>query len=63
MRILVRNDLCQGHAQCNAQAPEIYPLDADGFIDVPTDTPVLPGQEAAARLGAGACPERALQVG
>ncbi|WP_218617475.1 ferredoxin [Cryptosporangium aurantiacum] len=58
----MRTDLCQGHAQCNAQAPEIYPLDSDGFVGIPSDTPVPAAQEPAARLGAAACPERALQV-
>lgn len=62
MKILVSNDLCQGHAQCNAKAPEIYQLDSDGFIGLESGLEVPSGQEKAARLGAGACPERALEI-
>jgi ferredoxin len=61
MRIKVREGACQGHARCAALAPDIFKLDDVGFI-LPDDIEVPPGQEAIARRGARACPERALVV-
>jgi ferredoxin len=61
MKIKVREGACQGHARCAALAPEIFKLDDVGFI-LPDDIEVPAGQEAIARRGARACPERALVV-
>jgi len=61
MRIIVDKERCAGHARCNAVAPEIFRLDDNGYIDVETFV-VGPAQEAEARRGARACPERALRV-
>ncbi|HEY1280827.1 MAG TPA: ferredoxin [Acidimicrobiales bacterium] len=62
MRVQVDRGLCTGHARCHAVAPDVYELDdlgynaADGTVVVPT------GREEAARLGAAACPERAIHI-
>jgi ferredoxin len=61
MKIEVNSALCSGHARCNAAAPDIYELDENGFCAV-TVLEVRPDQEAAARDGAGACPERAITI-
>jgi ferredoxin len=53
--------MCQGHALCNAAAPELFTLDADGYSDVDVrDVP--PGMEDAVRRGMLACPERAITI-
>ena len=61
MKIRINKAGCVGHARCAAVAPEIFPLDDDGYIaveeiDVPED------QAALARWGARACPERIITV-
>lgn len=61
MKIRVDMTRCTGHAQCAAQAPDLYILDdfgnsaADGIE-------VSPDQVDAARAGATACPERAIEL-
>jgi ferredoxin len=61
MKIAVNRVLCCGHARCNATAPTLFHLTDDGYID--TDGfDVKPGDEALARKGARACPERAIRV-
>jgi ferredoxin len=62
MKVLVNNSVCQGHAQCNARAPKLFPLDDDGFVGVIGELIVPEGQEGDARRGADACPERALSI-
>ncbi|WP_375482649.1 ferredoxin [uncultured Jatrophihabitans sp.] len=62
LRISVDQAKCTGHARCNATAPDVYPIDDDGYtalngvVDVPDD------RADAARHGAAACPERAITV-
>lgn len=53
--------LCNGVGNCHRWAPNVYPLDADGCVDVHLLD--VPGELAAeARLGAQVCPERAITV-
>jgi ferredoxin len=61
MKINVNRSLCSGHARCWSLAPAIYQLDEEGYIAVESFE-VKPGDEALARRGARACPERALTV-
>ena len=61
MKINVNRSLCSGHARCWSLAPSIYQLDEEGYIAVESFE-VKPGDEALARRGARACPERALTV-
>jgi ferredoxin len=42
-------------------APELFPLDDNGYISV-EEIDVPPGQEALARRGALACPERIILI-
>lgn len=61
MKFVVDAALCCGHGQCAATAPDVFSLDDDGFnVDVGNTVDVPRGQEAAARTGAGACPESAI---
>lgn len=56
MKIVVDRQGCVGHARCQAVAPDLYPLDENGYID--TDGFDVPtGQEDMARKGARSCPE------
>jgi ferredoxin len=61
MKIHINKDACVGHARCAAVAPEIFPLDDDGYIAV-REIDVPPGKEDLARRGARACPERVITV-
>jgi ferredoxin len=61
LRIQVDKARCTGHAMCAARAPEVYELDDLGHCSV-DGREVPPSLEEAARLGAQACPERAIQV-
>jgi len=63
VKFVVDAALCNGHGQCYAVAPEVYDLDDDGNnAAAGTTAEVPPGQEDAARAGASACPEAAIQV-
>ncbi len=61
MKVKVDHKKCQGNARCWALAPDIYQLDDSGYV-LAGDIEVKPGQEALARRGARACPERALTI-
>lgn len=61
MRVRVDPAKCTGHAQCAANAPEVYDLDEHGY-----SMPILGllpiDLEGAARHGAAACPEQAVEI-
>jgi ferredoxin len=59
VKVIANQTLCSGHARCAAVAPEFYDLNDDGYVGF-AEKDVPPEQEAAARRGARACPERAL---
>ncbi|MQA16047.1 MAG: ferredoxin [Pseudonocardiaceae bacterium] len=61
MRVEVDPNICEGHGQCNAVAPEVYDLDDDGYsvVKVPEPGPDL---EEPAREGAAACPVQAITI-
>lgn len=61
MRIVIHPERCVGHARCHHVAPALYPLDDNGY-NTGTGFTVPPGQEALARRGARACPERAIEI-
>jgi ferredoxin len=61
MKIRINKAGCVGNARCAAVAPDLFPLDDNGYIAV-TEVDVPPGQEALARRGARACPERIIVV-
>lgn len=61
MRATVDPDRCSGHVRCTALAPEVYPLDEQGYAAAGTRE-VAPGHEADAELGAAACPEGAIRI-
>jgi ferredoxin len=61
MKIRINKAGCVGHARCAAVAPDVFPLDDDGYIAV-EEIDVPEGLEALARRGARACPERIITV-
>ncbi len=61
MEIRIDKAACAGNARCAAVAPELFPLDDNGYILV-TGIDVPPGQEDLARRGARACPERIILI-
>ena len=61
MKIRIDKAACVGNARCAAVAPELFPLDDNGYILVEQiDVPA--GQEQLARRGARACPERIITI-
>lgn len=61
MKIRIDKTRCVGNARCWAVAADLYPLDDEGYIA--TEGFAVPdGQEALARRGARACPERVIEI-
>jgi len=61
MKIRIDKGACVGNARCAAVAPELFPLDENGYIQV-EEIEVPPGMEELARRGALACPERIILI-
>lgn len=60
-QVRVSPGVCEGWGQCNRWAPDVYPLDEDGFIDVHLmEVPSELVEQAT--WGASACPVRAITV-
>ena len=61
MKIRIDKAQCVGNARCHAVAAHLYPLDDEGYVaSEGFEVPV--GEEALARRGARACPERIIHV-
>jgi ferredoxin len=61
VRVEVNMNICEGHGQCNAVAPEVYDLDDGGYCLI--HTPEVPSDlESEAQAGARACPVQAITV-
>lgn len=61
VRVEVDPNVCEGHGQCNAVAPEVYDLDDDGYCLIPNQE-VASDLESQAESGARACPVQAITV-
>lgn len=61
MRVEVDTNICEGHGQCNAVAPEVYDLDDGGYCLIPNPE-VPPDLETYAEEGARACPVQAITI-
>ncbi|MBX3273181.1 MAG: cytochrome P450 [Sandaracinaceae bacterium] len=59
LRITLDKDLCQGHAVCVGEAPEVFTLGDDGKVALLTDRPD-PQHHAAVRAAARYCPQRTI---
>ena len=62
LKVRIDRALCQGHARCNALAPELFALDEVGNGRVVGEGTVPPALEAKARLAQANCPELAVKV-
>lgn len=63
MKAVIDSALCAAHGLCAATAPDVYEIDDDGYnVAAGTTIDIPAGKEAAARAGASACPEAAIQV-
>jgi ferredoxin len=61
MRIKVDRAVCAGHALCAIKAPDVFTLDEDGYCA--SDGQRVPEDRTdEAKLGAAACPERAIEL-
>jgi len=61
VRVEVNPNVCEGHGQCNAVAPEVYDLDDGGYCLI-RNPDVPPELESHAVAGAQACPVSAITV-
>jgi ferredoxin len=61
VKVTVDTELCAGHAQCAALAPDVYELDDLGY-SLPLDAVIDPALAEQARKGAQACPEGAIRI-
>ena len=61
MRIIVDFDLCQGHANCMGEAPEVFQVDDQGFLEILQEEPPEELREAV-ELAVQYCPTGALSL-
>ncbi|WP_059021233.1 ferredoxin [Mycobacterium sp. M26] len=61
MRVSLESGRCNGHAQCYAVAPELFPINDEGYC-ILEEHVVAPGDEELTLAGAAACPEAALII-
>lgn len=60
-RIVVDNDLCQGHGVCEAEAPELFEVNRDREVELLETTPPQ-DQRRSAELAVKYCPTHALSI-
>ena len=61
MRIVVDRDLCQGHAACEGEAPEVFSVSKQGELTILEPEP--PEElRAAVELAVKYCPTHALSI-
>ena len=62
MRVVVDRDLCQGHAACEGEAPEVFSVSKKGELTIVMEQP--PEElRAAVELAVKYCPTHALRIG
>ena len=61
VRIVVDPGLCQGHAMCELEAPDVFSAPSGGPVDVLRNPPPA-DQTDAVRLAVQYCPTRALSI-
>ena len=60
-RIVVDDDLCQGHGVCESEAPELFEVNRDRKVELLVATP-SDDQRRAAELAVKYCPTHALSI-
>ncbi len=61
MRVVVDRDLCQGHGECQREAPEVFRLDDEGVLRLVQDEPPEALRDRVQRA-VRYCPTSALRV-
>jgi ferredoxin len=61
MRIEVDLDLCQGHAMCEMEAPDVFSVPRKGRVSV-TDPAPPESERAAVQAAVAYCPTQALRL-
>jgi ferredoxin len=61
MKITVDRDLCQGHAMCEVEAPDVFKVGKSDQVDLLVETPD-PAHEDGVRLAVKYCPTHALSI-
>ncbi|MGB8649823.1 MAG: ferredoxin [Mycobacteriales bacterium] len=59
-RLVVDRDLCQGHAMCEVEAPEVFLVPKRGTVEVLQE--MTPANETAVRSAVRHCPTQALSL-
>jgi ferredoxin len=60
-RIVVDDDLCQGHGVCESEAPELFEVNRDRLVELLVVAP-SGDQRSAAELAVKYCPTHALSI-
>jgi ferredoxin len=61
VRVVVDRDLCQGHAACEGEAPEVFSVSKKGELTILVPEPPE-SRRAAAELAVKYCPTHALSI-
>jgi ferredoxin len=61
MKLVVDRDLCQGHAMCELEAPEVFTVGKSDQVELLTERPDA-GHHDAVRLAVKYCPTHALSI-
>lgn len=61
MKIVVDRDLCQGHAACEGEAPEVFSVSKEGDLTILQPAPPE-ALRRAAELAVKYCPTHALSI-
>ena len=61
MRVVVDRDLCQGHAMCELEAPEVFTVPKSGTVELLSQQPEAEHHDAV-RLAVKYCPTHALSI-
>lgn len=61
MKIVVDRDLCQGHATCEGEAPEVFSVSKSGELTVLNPNPPEE-QRRAVEMAVHYCPTHALRI-
>ena len=61
MRIVIDRDLCQGHATCEGEAPEVFSVSKSGELTILNTNPPE-DQRQAVEMAVKYCPTHALRL-
>lgn len=62
MKVHIDRPTCQAYGNCADEAPEVFTLDDDGYVDLVAGDEVPADLEQAGRAAVLSCPARALSV-